>query len=446
MATTRVFKRKIYDRILQWKQERDGKTALLVKGARRVGKSTIVEEFAKNEYESYILIDFSSASEEVKSLFNDFMDLDYIFLRLQAIYNVVLIERRSVIVFDEVQKCPMARQAIKHLVKDHRYDYIETGSLISIRKNTENIIIPSEETRIEMFPMDYEEFLWATGDTASIPLLRQFFDKQMPLAQALRKCMRDFQLYMLIGGMPQAVNEYLDTNNLSKVDTVKREIIELYFDDFLKIDPSGRASQLFRAIPSELSKNASRYQVGSVLSDSERKNILEVLRAMKDSMVVNFSYHANDPNVGLSLNSDEDRYKMFVGDTGLFVTLAFWDKDITENIIYQKLLSDKLSANLGYVYENVVAQILVSNGNRLFYHVWPTDNGNHNYEVDFLLSRGSKLWPIEVKSSGYNAHASLDNFCKKYSSRISNRYLIYTKDFKKDGATTLLPMPMTMFL
>lgn len=446
MAITRVFKRKIYDRMLQWKQERDGKTALLVKGARRVGKSTIVEEFAKNEYDSYILIDFSSVSEEVTSLFNDLMNLDYIFLRLQAIYNVVLIERRSIIVFDEVQKCPMARQAIKHLVKDHRYDYIETGSLISIRKNTQNIIIPSEETRIEMFPMDYEEFLWATGDTATIPLLHQFFDKQMPLGQALRKCMRDFRLYMLIGGMPQAVNEYLDTNNLSKVDTVKREIIELYFDDFLKIDPSGRASQLFKAIPSELSKNASRYQVGSVLSDSERKNILEVLRAMKDSMVINFSYHANDPNVGLSLNSDEDRYKMFVGDTGLFITLAFWDKDITENIIYQKLLSDKLSANLGYVYENVVAQVLVSTGNRLFYHVWPTENGKHNYEVDFLLSRGSKLWPIEVKSSGYNAHVSIDNFCKKYSSRISNRYLIYTKDFKKDGATTLLPIPMTMFL
>ena len=446
MAITRVFKRKIYDRMLQWKQERDGKTALLVKGARRVGKSTIVEEFAKNEYDSYILIDFSSVSEEVTSLFNDLMNLDYIFLRLQAIYNVVLIERRSIIVFDEVQKCPMARQAIKHLVKDHRYDYIETGSLISIRKNTQNIIIPSEETRIEMFPMDYEEFLWATGDTATIPLLHQFFDKQMPLGQALRKCMRDFRLYMLIGGMPQAVNEYLDTNNLSKVDTVKREIIELYFDDFLKIDPSGRASQLFKAIPSELSKNASRYQVGSVLSDSERKNILEVLRAMKDSMVINFSYHANDPNVGLSLNSDEDRYKMFVGDTGLFITLAFWDKDITENIIYQKLLSDKLSANLGYVYENVVAQVLVSTGNRLFYHVWPTENGKHNYEVDFLLSRGSKLWPIEVKSSGYNAHVSIDNFCKKYSSRISNRYLIYTKDFKKYGATTLLPIPLTMFL
>ena len=446
MSEIRIFKRKIYDRMLQWKQERDGKTALLVKGARRVGKSTIVEEFARQEYETYMLIDFSRASEEVKSLFNDLMDLDYIFLRLQAIYNVILQERRSVIIFDEVQKCPLARQAIKQLVKDHRYDYIETGSLISIRKNTEDIIIPSEETRIDMFPMDYEEFRWALGDKATVPLLRQFFDKQMPLGQAFRKSMRDFRLYMLVGGMPQAVNEYLDTNNLSKVDTVKREIIDLYFDDFLKIDPSGRASQLFQAIPSELSKNASRYQVSSVLSDSERKNLSEVLNAMKDSMVVNFSYHSNDPNVGFSLNSDKDQYKMFVGDTGLFITLAFWDKDVTENIIYQKLLSDKLSANLGYVYENIVAQMLTATGNKLFYHTWPMENSNHNYEVDFLLSRGSKIWPIEVKSSGYKTHASLDAFCKKFSDRISNRYLIYTKDLKKDEATTLLPVFMTIFL
>ena len=446
MPETRIFKRKIYDRMLQWKQERDGKTALLVKGARRVGKSTIVEEFARREYNSYLLIDFASASEEVKSLFNDLMDLDYIFLRLQAIYHVILQERRSVIIFDEVQKCPLARQAIKQLVKDHRYDYIETGSLISIRKNTEDIIIPSEETRIDMFPMDYEEFRWALGDTATVPLLRQFFDKHIPLGQAFRKAMRDFRLYVLVGGMPQAVNEYLDTNNLSKVDTVKREIIDLYFDDFLKVDPSGRASQLFLAIPSELSKNASRYQVGSVLSDSERKNLSEVLKAMKDSMVVNFSYHANDPNVGFSLNSDKDQYKMFVGDTGLFVTLAFWDKDATENVIYEKLLSDKLSANLGYVYENMIAQMLTATGNKLFYHTWPTENSNHNYEVDFLLSRGSKIWPIEVKSSGYKTHASLDAFCKKFSDRISNRYLIYTKDFKKDEATTLLPVFMTVFL
>ena len=446
MTNRRIFKRKIYDQMVEWKQQRDGKTALLIKGARRVGKSTIVEQFARHEYDSYMLIDFSRASQEVKSLFTDLMDLDYIFLRLQAIYNVVLKERRSVIVFDEVQNCPLARQAIKHLEKDHRYDYIETGSLISIRKNTEGIIIPSEETRIDMYPMDYEEFRWALGDMVSIPLLRKFFDRQMPLKEAFRKAMRDFRLYMLIGGMPQAVNEYLDTNNLSMVDKVKREIVELYIDDFLKIDPSGRASLLFQAIPSELSKNASRYQVSSVLSDSDRKNLSEVLMAMKDSMVVNVAYHANDPSIGFPLNSDIDQFKMFVGDTGLFVTLAFWDKDITENVIYQKLLSDKLSANLGYVYENIVAQILIASGNKLFYHTWPVDNSNHNYEVDFLLSRGNKVWPIEVKSSGYRTHASLDAFCHKFSDRISNRYLIYGKDFHKDEATTMLPVFMTMFL
>jgi len=281
MKEKRVFKRKIYSKLLEWKQEEDGKSAILVKGARRIGKSTIVEEFARNEYKSYMLVDFSEASLEVKSLFNDLMDLNYIFLRLQAIYNVVLENRKSVIIFDEVQECPLARQAIKTLVKDHRYDYIETGSLISIRKNTENIIIPSEETSIEMYPMDYEEFRWALGDEATVPLLNQFYEKRMPLEQALRKSMRDFRLYMLIGGMPQAVNEYLNTNNLSRVDKEKRKIINLYLEDFLKIDPSVRASRLFRAIPSELSKNASRYQVGSVLNDSERKNLDEVLEKMR---------------------------------------------------------------------------------------------------------------------------------------------------------------------
>ena len=446
MKEKRVFKRKIYSKLLEWKQEEDGKSAILVKGARRIGKSTIVEEFARNEYKSYMLVDFSEASLEVKSLFNDLMDLNYIFLRLQAIYNVVLENRKSVIIFDEVQECPLARQAIKTLVKDHRYDYIETGSLISIRKNTENIIIPSEKTSIEMYPMDYEEFRWALGDEATVPLLNQFYEKRMPLEQALRKSMRDFRLYMLIGGMPQAVNEYLNTNNLSRVDKEKRKIINLYLEDFLKIDPSVRASRLFRAIPSELSKNASRYQVGSVLNDSERKNLDEVLEKMRDSMTVNFAYHSNDPNVGLSLNCDMSQYKMFVGDTGLFVTLAFWDKDVTENVIYEKLLSDKLPANLGYVYENIVAQMLTAKGNKLFYHTWPTESGKHNYEVDFLLSRGTKIWPLEIKSSGYKSHVSLDAFCKKYSDRIGERFLVYTKDYCRDKETTLLPVLMTMFL
>lgn len=441
-----IFKRKIYSKLQEWKREENGKTALLVKGARRVGKSTIVKEFARNEYKSYMLVDFAKASAEVKSLFDDLNDLDHIFLRLQAIYNVVLEKRQSVIIFDEVQECPKARQAIKTLVGDHRYDYIETGSLISIRKKSQNIIIPSEETRIEMFPMDYEEFRWALGDEATVPLLRQFYENRLPLGQAMRKSMRDFRLYMLVGGMPQAVNEYLETNNLSRVDKVKRGIIDLYIEDFGKIDPSGRAARLFQAIPSELSKNASRYQVASVLSDSERKNLDEVLEKMRESMTVNFAYHSDDPNVGLALNCDVNQYKMFVGDTGLFVTLAFWDKDVTENLIYEKLLSDKLSANLGYVYENIVAQMLTAAGNKLFYYTWPTESGKHNYEVDFLLSRGAKLWPLEVKSSGYKTHASLDAFCEKFSARVGERLLVYTKDLRKDGAVTLLPVMMTMFI
>ena len=446
MEEFRLFKRKIYSKLLEWKREGNGRTALLVKGARRVGKSTIVKEFARNEYKSYILVDFAKASAEVKSLFDDLNDLDYIFLRLQAIYNVVLEKRQSVIIFDEVQECPKARQAIKTLVEDERYDYIETGSLVSIRKKSQSIIIPSEETRIDMYPMDYEEFRWALGDEATVPLLRQFYEKRLPLDQALRKSMRDFRLYMLVGGMPQAVNEYLDTNNMSRVDKVKRGIIDLYIEDFGKIDPSGRAARLFQAIPSELSKNASRYQVGSVLSDSERKNLDEVLEKMRDSMTVNFAYHSDDPNVGLALNCDMDQYKMFVGDTGLFVTLAFWDKDVTENVIYQKLLSDKLSTNLGYVYENIVAQMLTAAGNKLFYHTWPTESGKHNYEVDFILSRGAKIWPLEVKSSGYKTHASLDAFCEKFSKRVGERFLVYTKDLRKDGATTLLPVMMTMMI
>ncbi len=432
--------------MLEWKTERNGKTALLIKGARRVGKSTLALQFAKQEYKSFIFIDFSKASKRIIELFDDLMNLDFIFLQLQSIFNVVLEKRKSVIVFDEVQTCPKARQAIKHLVADGRYDYIETGSLISIKKNIENIIIPSEETRVELNPMDFEEFCWALGNEASIPLLRQFYDAKIALGAAHREMQRNMRLYMLVGGMPQAVNEYLSTNNLSKVDLVKREILELYIDDFRKIDKTGRASRLFMAIPSELNKNASRYQLASVLDDSGRKNISDVLLDMQDSMVVNFAYHANDPSVGFSLHSNMDCYKMFVCDTGLFVTLAFWDKSITENVIYEKLLSDKLSTDLGYVYENFVAQILVSSGHKLFYYTFKNEVAHKNYEIDFLISKGNKICPIEVKSSGYNSHKSLDMFCKKYSDRISQRYLVYTKDYAKDGETILLPVYMLPFL
>lgn len=441
----RVFKRKIYAKMLQWKNENNGGSALLVEGARRVGKSTIVELFAKNEYQSYILIDFNKASQEIHDLFKDLMDMDFLFLRLQQAYHTNLEKRKSVIIFDEVQNCPRARQAIKYLVQDGRYDYIETGSLISIKKNTGNITIPSEEDRIQMHPMDYEEFCWAIGQESTIPLLKKFWDKKIPLQNAHRQSQRDFRLYMLVGGMPQAINTYLDTNNLQKVDEAKRKIIKLYEDDFLKIDPSGRLSKLFVSIPASLTRNTSRFVPSSVIGSVEEEKLTELLKAIEDSKTVNIANHVSDPNVGMPLSSTYDKFKMFIADTGLFVTLAFWDKDFTENIIYEKLLSDKLSANLGYVYENVVAQMLVASGNRLFYYTWAKDE-KHYYEIDFLISRSNKICPIEVKSSGYATHKSLDEFCNIFSNRILYRYLIYTKDLSHEGNTLQVPVYMTSFL
>ena len=441
----RIFKRKLYDKLLAWKQNKNGKTALLIEGARRVGKSTIVEEFAKHEYKSYILIDFNKASKRIKNLFDDLNDLDYIFLTLQANYGVNLEPRQSVIIFDEVQKCPLARQAIKYLVADGRYDYIETGSLISIKKNTQGITIPSEEDRITMFPMDYEEFRWAMSDTATVPLLRTFYEKRLPLGAAFRTKMREFRLYMLVGGMPQAVNEYLDTKNLQQVDEVKRSIIKLYEDDFLKIDETGRISKLFMSIPGQLSRASTRFVPYNAIGTVEEDKLLEFIKAMEDSKTVNMVYHCDDPNVGMSLTKDDSRYKIFTADTGLFVTLAFWDKDYAENVLYEKLLSDKLDVNLGYVYENVVAQLLATAGNNLFYYTFPKDE-KHNYEVDFMLSRGNKVWPIEVKSSSHKTHASLDAFCDKYAKRVGERFLLYTKDLSHDEQTRLLPVPMAMFI
>lgn len=442
-----MFQRKIYDKLLEWKTESDGRTALLIEGARRVGKSTVVEEFAKNEYESYILIDFSRASKAVKELFEDISDLDYLFLQLQLQYKVDLHERRSLIIFDEVQQCPIARQAIKALVADHRYDYVETGSLISIKRNVKDILIPSEERKISMYPMDHEEFLWAVGDLTTIPLLKKVFDSGKPVGvQIHRKLMRDFRLYMLVGGMPQAVNEYIETNNFRKVDQIKRDILNLYEDDFKKIDPTGKLSSLFDAIPAQLNKNASRYQVSSVLNGERAENILESIAELKDSKTVLVSYHANDPNAGMSNNKDLGKFKLFLSDTGLFTTLMFKDGDFTENIIYEKLLNDKLSANLGYLYENAVAQILTANGDALFYHTFMNESTRRNYEIDFILARKNKVCPIEVKSSGYKTHASLDAFSRKFSDRILDKYLIYTKDFAKDEDIFCLPTYLVQFL
>ena len=436
-----IFKRKLYTQMLAWKNSRQGKSALLIKGARRVGKSTLVEQFAKNEYKSYVLIDFSSTSKRVDALFDDMMDLDFFFLTLKNIFKVQLFARQSVIIFDEVQFQPLARQAIKHLVKDGRYDYIETSSLISIKKNVQKILIPSEETSMTLHPMDFDEFLWATGDEITPQQIREAYSMERSMGDAVhRQWMRSLRLYMLVGGMPQAVAAYLQYNDLQEVDNAKREILELYENDFRKIDSTGRSSKLFTAIPSQLNSNASRYKVSEVIENQTVNRVAEIVADMEDSQTIVMAYHVNNPDVGMGMFKDFSRYKMFLADTGLFVTLAFKNKSYTENVIYQKLLTDKLDSNLGYVYENFVAQLLHTAGHELYYHTFPSENGNYNYEIDFLLTKGNKLVPMEVKSSGYKTHKSLDVFCQKYASKIGDRILLYTKDFQKDQTIKYLPI------
>ncbi|MBO7472463.1 MAG: ATP-binding protein, partial [Ruminococcus sp.] len=345
-----VFRRKIYDEILEWKENRSEKYALLIKGARRVGKSTIAEEFAKKEFKSYIMIDFAHTSKEIKELFDDTYDLDFFFLQLQQLTGTRLYEKESVIIFDEVQLLPKARQAIKYLVADGRYKYIETGSLISIRKNTKDILIPSEEHKISMYPMDFEEFLWAIGDELTVQTIKTLLEKKRPAGNVMhRNLMRIFRLYMLIGGMPQAIETYLEQNNLQAVDDTKREIIDLYEEDFTKIDASGLAGDIYDAIPANLSSNASRYVLSNAREGARSEQVRDLLPDMLSSYTVNIAYHANDPSVGMSLEKDAGRYKLFTSDVGLFVTLVFKDKNYTENVIYNKLLSDKLQKNMGYV-------------------------------------------------------------------------------------------------
>lgn len=442
-----IFARKIYREILEWKENRSDKYALLVKGARRVGKSTIVEEFAKKEFKSYIMIDFAHVSKDIKDLFEDTYDLDFFFLQLQQLSGTKLYEKESVIIFDEVQLHPKARQAIKYLVADGRYKYIETGSLLSIKKNTKDILIPSEEHKISMYPMDFEEFLWAIGDEVSIETIRTLLEKKRPAGNAIhRNLMRIFRLYMLIGGMPQAVETYLEKNNLQAVDEIKREIVDLYEEDFTKIDASGLAGDIYDAIPANLSSNASRYILSNAREGTRSERVRELLPDILSSYTVNIAYHANNPAVGMALEKDVGKYKLFTSDVGLFVTLAFRNKNYVENIIYNKLLSDKLEANLGYVYENVVAQMLIAKGNNLFYYTMGNNSSNHLYEIDFLISAGNKICPIEVKSGNYRCHKSLDQFCEKFGSRIGNKYLVHTKDYKWENGINYIPVYMLPFL
>lgn len=442
-----IFKRKIYKELLDWKEKYSNKYALLIKGARRIGKSTIAEEFAANEFKSYVKIDFANTSKEIMELFDDMYDLDFFFLQLQQLTKTRLYNKESVIIFDEIQLFPKARQAVKYLVADGRYNYIETGSLISIKKNTKDILIPSEEHKISMYPMDFEEFLWAINDDITAETIKTLIKNKRPAGNIMHKnLMRIFRLYMLIGGMPQAVETYIETNNLQSVDEIKREIIDLYEEDFIKIDNTGLVSGIYDNIPANLSNNSSRYVLSSVKEGIRFERFNELLADILSSYTVNIAYRANDPNVGMSLDKDLKRFKLFASDVGLFITLAFKDKKYTENIIYSKLLSNKLEANLGYIYENVVAQILRTKGNNLFYYTMENTTSNHIYEIDFLISVGNKICPIEVKSGNYRAHKSLDMFCDKFSRRIKDKYVVHIKDYKRENGINYIPIYMLPFL
>lgn len=439
------FKRKAYQKLLEWKKNYSSEYAVMLEGARRVGKSTIAENFAKNEYKSHILIDFSKSSANILECFDDIGNPDVFFLRLQAETGTTLYEHESLIIFDEVQLFPKARQAIKHLVADGRYSYLETGSLISIRKNVKDILIPSEEMKIQVFPMDYEEFCDATG--GNFELLRQIFGSKRAIGQATnRKLMRDLRVYMAVGGMPQAVEAYINGKNFSEIDMIKRQIISLYEEDFKKIDPSGRISALYHAVPAQLAKDARKYRITTAIGKRNNTKADELLYELIDSKTVLPCYNSTDPRASLADTKDFSSYKLYLSDTGLFVTLMFIDRPATENKVYAKLLSDKLPANLGYLYENLAAQMIAASGRELYYHTWEKSESTHYYEVDFLISDGSKIDALEIKSSGTGKHESIKEFCRKFSQNINRAYLISQKDSGNEENLLLKPFYLVPFL
>lgn len=446
-----MFKRKIYEELIKWKRISNGSTALLIDGARRVGKSYIAEEFAKNEYKSYILVDFGNVPNDVLHLFaQESSDLDLFFAKLSAFYGIKLFKRDSLIVFDEVQQFPRARQLIKYLVADGRYDYLETGSLIRLKKNVQDIIIPSEEEHIEMFPMDFEEFLWAMGDTVTVPLIKACFESKKPLGQALhRKIMNDFRQYVLVGGMPQSVAAYLNGKDFEASDMAKRRILKLYHDDVSKFAEGyeDKVFALFDGIPAQLSKKEKKYKLSSLGKKARFRSYEDSFVWLNESMIVNTCFNATDPNVGLALSADHSTRKCYMADTGLLVTQTFMDKAFTENGLYRAILFDKLSINEGMIMENVVAQMLRTNGHKLyFYSRTDATNRKNDMEIDFLITEGKKICPIEVKSNNYVSHSSLDKFRDKFSSKIGNSYILYSKDvIVKDGIIHL-PIYMAMFL
>lgn len=439
------FERKVYRKLLDWKDKYSEKYAVLLEGARRVGKSTIAEHFAQNEYKSYILIDFSKTTDNIRDCFNDIGNLNMFFLRLQAETGITLYEHESLIILDEVQLFPKARQAIKHLVSDGRYSYLETGSLISIKKNVKDILVPSEEMKIQVYPMDYEEFCMAAGN--NYELLRQIYHMNSAIGQATnRKLMRDLRVYMAVGGMPQAVEAYIEGKNFSEIDMVKRQIISLYEEDFKKIDSSGRTSALYHSIPAQLAKDLRKYRITTAIGKKNNTRADELIYELIDSKTVLPCYNSTDPRVSLAGTKDFDSYKLYLSDTGLFVTLMFIDRPVTENDVYAKLLSDKLPANLGYLYENLVAQMITASGRELYYHTWEKAGSTHYYEVDFLISEGGKINAFEVKSSGSGKHESINEFNRKFSKNVHNIYLLSQKDVGKEEKLLLKPFYLIPFL
>lgn len=447
--------RKIYDRLLQWKQEKDGTTALMIEGARRVGKSYIAEEFARNEYDSYILIDFSKAPQRVKDWFDEYLeDVDTLLQNIQLHYKRQLTPRRSLIIFDEVQKCPRAREAIKALVADHRFDYLETGSLISIKKNVEGILIPSEEDGIDMYPMDFEEFLWAMGNEVMMPYIRERFEKRQPMGEFHREALHYFRQYLIVGGMPQAVAEYAASHDFTKVDAVKRQILRLYKNDIKKYagGATARVSAIYDAIPGQLQKKEKKFMLSALKDEARMREYDSAFFWLEDSKMVNISYNTTAPNIGLQLNEDRTVLKCYYGDTGLLISLAFSARGIVMNEIYQKLMFDKLEIDEGMLVENVVAQMLKAAGHELFFYSnYDKEEAENRMQVDFLVQKEvvtsrHNISPIEVKSgSGYTL-TSIQKCIKKFGQYLSTPYVLHTKDVEQKDSLLYLPLYMTGLL
>ena len=452
----KVFKRKIYNKLKDWKSETKGTKALLIEGARRIGKSTIAEEFAKNEYRSYILIDFNLASDTVISAFNNYLnDLDTFFMIIESEYNKKLYRRESVVIFDEIQRFPKARQAVKYLVADGRFDYIETGSLISIRENVENITLPSEERKMAMYPMDFEEFAWALGEEVMADYIRKCYEKRMPLEQSLHaKAMMLFRQYMIVGGMPQSILAYIGNDrDFRRADMEKRDILEMYRSDIMKIRSSYKSGviALFDQIPSFLSHKERRVGMNRLDKNATFPKYHDTFFWLADSMMVNQCFNCSDPNVGLSLNEDRTYVKCYMCDTGLLVSHTFSEREITDNALYRELLFGNLSINEGMFYENAISQMLVANGYKLFFYTRYNEEKHRNdIEIDFLISNNSKLkykvYPIEVKSSDRYTTTSLERFEDRFHQRIGGSYVIHPKNLKAEGGRLFIPAYMTFCL